>query len=545
MTAMETINDLFEKLLANYSNGIANTSTRKYSEIRTYIARELSLAVDDVYATGATTRISNFDTRLAQGNQRGQHADLAVAFLKADVGNTENLASDMSRLQESFSATCNKFVNGEERGTVYDGILGFVQLDLEAVLRPLRFICVVGCAYKDKVLQMFPDIDVQEISRVNVQTPVRARVNPRPARIASGSATDLLVACEEDLTSAGMRLSPGLLGRYISALITKRFVLLAGLSGSGKTKLALMVARWLCESSSQVAVVAVGADWTSNENVLGYRDALDDDRYRSPSNGALDLIIEAANDPDRPYFLIMDEMNLSHVERYFADLLSSFESGEPIALHAGSGPVDGVPPRILVPANLFIIGTVNVDETTYMFSPKVLDRANVIEFRVSVDDIAAFLENPMSLDVGSISGAGSQFGLEFVSMASAPMADLDAGKPDVELERRHAKLNEALQATFEILSPIGAEFGYRTAIEVRRFVSVHASIVGDTWGVDDAIDAQVLQKILPKIHGSERRIRPVLEKLALYLEEGGYPMSLDKVRRMQERLREGFVSYLD
>jgi 5-methylcytosine-specific restriction protein B len=141
----------------------------------------------------------------------------------------------------------------------------------------------------------------------------------------------------------------------------------------------MLFAAWIAESDTQYRVVAVGADWTTNENLLGYQDALRPEIYRKPNNGALDLILRARDDAARPYFLILDEMNLSHVERYFADTLSAIESGEPIALHSATEDLSGgdgdtlpVPPRLTLPKNLFIVGTVNVDETTYMFSPKVL-----------------------------------------------------------------------------------------------------------------------------------------------------------------------------
>ena len=98
-------------------------------------------------------------------------------------------------------------------------------------------------------------------------------------------------------------------------------------------------------------------------------------------SNALKLILEAGKpeNKDKPFFLILDEMNLSHVERYFADFLSAMESKEEIPLH-DSEDEKIIPQSIEIPKNLFVIGTVNVDETTYMFSPKVLDRANVIEF---------------------------------------------------------------------------------------------------------------------------------------------------------------------
>lgn len=126
-------------------------------------------------------------------------------------------------------------------------------------------------------------------------------------------------------------------------------------------------------------MVPVGADWTNREPLLGYPNALSEGEYVMPENGALELLIQAGKEENRnkPYFLILDEMNLSHVERYFADFLSVMESQEAIPLHPDTEiwKKCRVPAKISLPSNLFIIGTVNIDETTYMFSPKVLDRA--------------------------------------------------------------------------------------------------------------------------------------------------------------------------
>ncbi len=133
---------------------------------------------------------------------------------------------------------------------------------------------------------------------------------------------------------------------------------------------------------------------------------------------ALKLILRAREESkNRPYFLILDEMNLSHVERYFADILSAIESEDEIPLYEGierSAFPDAsaekekvlIPNKLKLPKNLFIIGTVNVDETTYQFSPKVLDRANVIEFRMTETDMRRFLENPIKPYLDALAGQG-------------------------------------------------------------------------------------------------------------------------------------------
>ncbi len=220
---------------------------------------------------------------------------------------------------------------------------------------------------------------------------------------------NILATLQNDLLKAKLHYSENSLARFLASCLAKRFVILTGLSGSGKTKLAQSFSYWITENSkhfrgSQVCLVPVGADWTNREPLLGYPNALEPGKYIKPENNIVDLMIEASKEENsnKPYFLILDEMNLSHVERYFADFLSAMESGEAITLHPGSNDwkdgsgkwKDCIPDKIKLSRNLFIIGTVNIDETTYMFSPKVLDRANVIEFRVSDDEMTKFLQKP-------------------------------------------------------------------------------------------------------------------------------------------------------
>ncbi len=187
---------------------------------------------------------------------------------------------------------------------------------------------------------------------------------------------------KSDISISGLSYSSKLILRFCASLITKPFVILTGLSGSGKTKLAQAFVKWICQDEIQYRLIPVGADWTNREPLLGYPNALKPEEYVKPDSGVLDLIIHANSNPELPYFLILDEMNLSHVERYFADFLSAMESKEKIPLYPEGTVNNGVPSNLHLPANLFIIGTVNIDETTNMFSPKVLDRANTIEFRV-------------------------------------------------------------------------------------------------------------------------------------------------------------------
>lgn len=256
-------------------------------------------------------------------------------------------------------------------------------------------------------------------------------------------------------------------------------------------------------------VVSVGADWTSSEQVLGYADGLDKNRFIRTK--ALDLILRAVAEPDLPHFLILDEMNLSHVERYFADLLSAIESGEPVHLHSDKDPNgvpavrDGVPSEVHLPPNFFIVGTVNVDETTYMFSPKVLDRANVLEFRVSGSELKGFLENPAAVNFAKLDAFGAEYGKRLIALAQQ-----SARLPDAERRMFEAELC----LFFEALQAANAEFGFRVAKEGASFLHYHKLLSGDGWEFKAAMDAQILQKLLPKLHGSRNILEPVLCTLA-------------------------------
>ena len=356
---------------------------------------------------------------------------------------------------------------------------------------------------------------------------------------------------------SGLSISTNLCVRFIASLLTKPFVILTGLSGSGKTKLAQTFATWICESKTQYCIVPVGADWTNREPLLGFPNALRDKGYIKPDNRVLDLIIEANKSSEKPYFLILDEMNLSHVERYFADFLSIMESKHKLSLHPGNETWNDVPAEISFPENLFIIGTVNIDETTYMFSPKVLDRANVIEFSVSKEAMGNYLENGSIINLKNLEGVGATMADGFVEIA----------KDYTLILKDTGKVKDALLDFFTGLKKIGAEFGYRSASEILRFAAV-ISKIEKAWSVDEIIDAAIVQKLLPKVHGSRRKLEPVLKILGeLCLLDGQtfdnflspkkeidfpngskikYPVSLEKILRMYNNLlSNGFTSYAE
>jgi len=358
-----------------------------------------------------------------------------------------------------------------------------------------------------------------------------------------------------DYQNSGIRYSDQLITRYISSLSTKPFVLLSGLSGSGKTKLAQSFSQWLCEDKTQYCIVPVGADWTNREPLLGYVNALNNSEYILPENGALQLLLRANDNQEKPYFLILDEMNLSHVERYFADFLSVMESKDKFKLHSDKeNKKSGVPHEINWPKNLFVVGTVNIDETTYMFSPKVLDRANVIEFRVNETEIEGFLN--AGKEIKPITKMGIAMSNSFVAIAKKDQNDSD-----------FSKLNIELLDFFKELQVLGAEFGYRTATEIQILFS-KIELINPAYSdkANEKIDIAIMQKLLPKLHGSRRKLLKTLNLLAqkcltenqevIFNERGiynlsesnsiKYTLSFEKIARMYKNaIENGFASYAE
>lgn len=255
-------------------------------------------------------------------------------------------------------------------------------------------------------------------------------------------------------------------------------------------------------------IVPVGANWTENRHVLGFYNVITEEYNETPSYS---LIKASKNDIGSPYFLILDEMNLSHVERYFADFLSAIESGQPIPLYSN----DDENYELDIPDNLLIVGTVNVDETTYMFSPKVLDRANTIEFPTMAakeymnSDFKEFdfkninyLMNPLEdLDVRNMNVYDLKDIFMFITCSEGNLWDV---------------LSNELDLFQSILKKINFDFGFRVINEILRFMFV-------SWRYEDSpqnwenweryFDAQVKQKILPKLHGSQKAIGQTINEL--------------------------------
>lgn len=285
----------------------------------------------------------------------------------------------------------------------------------------------------------------------------------------------------------------------------KHFVILKGLSGTGKTQLALKYARAVHGLGADdvdplLTICAVRPEWTDPTGLTGYHDVLTN-RYVVPP--FLEAVLLATAYRDSPVFVVLDEMNLARVEHYFSDLLSAMESGHPIQLHSSSVPLEGstggeIRAEIAFPSNLFLVGTINVDETTNPVSDKVLDRAVVID--MSKVDLAGFFAK-LRADEADLTPS------------------IDACAP-------------TLEAVNAAMTPHAQGFGYRVAEE---FVRYHLFATKIGRGSDEVIDDMLVQKVLVKLKGSHAQ-REMLSELKKTL--NGRPRSIDIVQRMEAELIE-------
>ena len=316
---------------------------------------------------------------------------------------------------------------------------------------------------------------------------------------------ELQLPTVEEVCSAVMKK-----GAFVNTLVAKlhagiwsnrrrHFAVLTGLSGSGKTLLARAYANALypedeAKQKDHLHIVSVQPGWYDPGPLLGYVNPLRSEAYvRTPF---LDFLLQAVSNPQEPFVVVLDEMNLSRPEQYLAPLLSAMETGAPIDLHREDDVLDGIPSSIPYPTNLVLIGTVNMDETTHGLSDKVLDRAFTLEF--------------WDIDLTTYPSWGSR----------------------KLLPANETKVRDVLTELMTALRPARLHFGWRVVDEVLDYLTM----IGESnpLSFEDALDGVIYAKVLPKLRGDDNpRFRQALSQCSDVLNKHSLGQSLMKVKELE------------
>lgn len=304
---------------------------------------------------------------------------------------------------------------------------------------------------------------------------------------------------------------------HISAK-SSRLVILAGRSGTGKSGLVRLYGEALGLTPSQVAFLPVRPSWMDDGDILGY---LDRNRmlYFPSDTGLAELLVEASRHPEKMYIVCFDEMNLARAEYYFAQFISVLEKKENPELQLYNPSLEDrvynhsdYPARIPLLDNVLFMGTVNVDESTYHFSDKILDRANVITLHQrKFSDMARLTRREAAPEVEVSADEYRQFRKDegVVTLSDAELHLLD-------------DLNAALDER-----GTSGGIGYRVVSDMSRYLANIPS--GSPMNRKEALDMQIVQRVLTKVRGSREQI--------------GYLTSLNEENKLTGRFLELLKKY--
>lgn len=343
-----------------------------------------------------------------------------------------------------------------------------------------------------------------------------------------------VAAIESYIAAKGFNYNENLVENFYLSLKSKPFVILAGTSGTGKTRIVKLFAEAI---NAKLQIVPVRPDWSDSSDLFGHIDLSGNFK----PGAIIDFIRDASQAPETPFILCLDEMNLARVEYYMSDILSvietrEFDSGnkitsKPLICESDCRCSNGVNNygEIKFPANLYIVGTVNMDETTFPFSKKVLDRANTIEFSyVDLLEIPSFEK---------IATQKQTLTNDFLVSEYITLNDCDL------IDREYIKgVCSKLQRINTILESANAHVGYRVRDEIVFYMLNNKK--ADLLEENAAFDNQIMQKILPRIQGSSESIKNMLGELLKICENEKYEASAKKINFMIKRYEEdGFTSY--
>ena len=331
---------------------------------------------------------------------------------------------------------------------------------------------------------------------------------------------DFLERLSETADRSGFLYDKDDLINFHISLKSSRLTILAGMSGTGKSGLVRLYGRALGLPESRVRFLAVRPSWMDDGDILGYVD-MKNMVYRSADTGLAELLIDAAAHPDEMFLICFDEMNLARAEHYFAQFISVLEKEEnPVirlynpSLRAKLYNGDAYPAEIPIGRNVLFTGTVNVDESTYHFSDKILDRANVIT-----------LHQGRFHDLLSL---GKKEKTEWPEMP-ASLFESFCVHEGLGLKEEELDLLDALNDAFH-KSGIQCGIGFRIACQMGRYLENIPQ--GLSFTREEGLDAQVVQRILTKLRGSAQQLAALVSTSDKGELTGSLPEVLERFSRL-------------
>lgn len=334
---------------------------------------------------------------------------------------------------------------------------------------------------------------------------------------------DIINKVENYIKNQGYNYTYNQLSNLYLSLKTKPFTILAGISGTGKSK----IIRLLADSiNADYTLISVRPDWNDATDLIGYKNL--DDKF---IKGQLTkTILKAQQNKNKPHLICLDEMNLARVEYYLSDYLSIIESRKKVGQDIITDNIveyqeNNETIKLHIPDNLYLIGTVNMDDTTFQFSRKVLDRANTIEFSdVDLDNL--FFETNEEVESLNVSN-------DFLKTTYLKTMDIE------EEYREYAKeVNKKIIEINEILKKSQKQFAYRVRDEILFYLVENKK--SNLLDEDTAFDYQIMQKILPAINGSEQSVYKVLIDLLNFIFETN---DIETVEEAENHLETTTVKY--
>ena len=314
-------------------------------------------------------------------------------------------------------------------------------------------------------------------------------------------------------------------------------VILSGMSGIGKSSLAQLYAEAI---GAEFLNVAVSPSWNDDSDLLGYYDSMHH-VYCPAENQFVSTLVAAMKNPETMYIICLDEMNLARVEHYFAQFLSLLEKKErklklyDSSMEASTTNASQYPSEIQIGDNVRFLGTVNVDETTYHFSDKVLDRSNIIQLHV--ENYAMPFEKNFYAEWTDLVWSSSEYN-RYVK----------------QNENSNEMLRKCLWELHQLFTDNGLNSGVgpRVVVKMEEYLANIPEYFGeDMLELGEAIDIQVAQRILTKVRGREEQLKEILadeeEKTenSLYSVFDHYTMLSDfaECRKIVRKKRKELVIY--